>query len=379
MSRPFKKYALYEIGMNTISRISKAAALGFLLTSTILEVSAQNQYWDEFGNKSVVAKQVNGAGQQSLNFVAFKDGLLVAKLDGGVGEMALPPSESMATSLRFETSAMTTARDFISTGNYTGALVLLRPQAYPLIKFTEVPTTFKQIHTPVLTLIDLLINAGELEEAKDVIGRINLNKTPISYSENALRLIAAELDQENYDSAAALAQSIPVEGAYAPNVRAIMTIADTLRGAQQFKAVIPLYRAIESSVPVNLKQNVQMWLAYSLVLDDQIEEASPMIDALEEPKSAERLFSLYKLLQGSREYRNGEFGKALDVLTRGFVRAQASYVWVPEMLYLIGDCYAKSEDVEAARNVWSEIAVLYPDSPWAEQAVDSLNALPKKT
>jgi len=65
------------------------------------------------------------------------------------------------------------------------------------------------------------------------------------------------------------------------------------------------------------------------------------------------------------------------VLTRGFVRAQTSYVWVPEMLYLIGDCYKQAEDPIAARNVWFEITVLYPDSPWAKRAAESLSELPE--
>ena len=102
-----------------------------------------------------------------------------------------------------------------------------------------------------------------------------------------------------------------------------------------------------------------------------------MIDSMEEPEAKDRLFSLYKLLQGSREHRNGNYGDALDVLTRGFVRAQTSYVWVPEMLYLIGDCYARAEDSTAACNVWSEITVLYPESPWSTRAAESLSKLPK--
>jgi TolA-binding protein len=47
------------------------------------------------------------------------------------------------------------------------------------------------------------------------------------------------------------------------------------------------------------------------------------------------------------------------------------------MLYLIGDCYARANDPTAARNVWSEITALYPESPWAKRAAESLSKLPK--
>ena len=46
------------------------------------------------------------------------------------------------------------------------------------------------------------------------------------------------------------------------------------------------------------------------------------------------------------------------------------------MLYLIGDCYLRAEDPLAAKNVWLEIVVLYPESPWANRTQEALNALP---
>ena len=97
---------------------------------------------------------------------------------------------------------------------------------------------------------------------------------------------------------------------------------------------------------------------------------------MDEPSTEDPLFSLYKLLHGSREHYKENYDRALDVLTRGFVRAQTSYTWLPEMLYLIGDCYAKVEHNTAARNVWTEITVLYPDSIWATNASESLSQLP---
>ena len=58
------------------------------------------------------------------------------------------------------------------------------------------------------------------------------------------------------------------------------------------------------------------------------------------------------------------YERALDILTRGFVRAQTSYTWVPEMLYLIGDCYLRSDEVEAAQCVDRNINFV-SDSVWA--------------
>tara|TARA_B100001971_G_scaffold212801_1_gene243937 strand:+ start:6494 stop:7591 length:1098 start_codon:yes stop_codon:yes gene_type:complete len=358
--------------MKRISTLLLMAALA----QTAATAQETNPYWIEFGNEPVLIQQNNNGARQTLKFVAYKDDMLVAELEGGVGEVSLPVSESMVQTLRLESSTMPEVNRMISSGNYTGALTLLRPYAYPLVKFHAVPESFTQLHIPIRSLIDTLIRADELNEAYDLLNRIELDKVGLKYSESAIALMNAYLAEENFDAAAGMTQIIPVKGQYAVNIRPIVDAADSLRAAGKYEAVIPLYQQIEAVVPDDVKKNVQMWLAYSLVLADRVDEATPMIDALEEPEPNERLFSLYKLLQGSRAHSGEDYGKALDLLTRGFVRAQTSYVWVPEMLYLIGDCYARSDDNLAARNVWTEIVILYPESPWSQSAENSLALLP---
>jgi thioredoxin-like negative regulator of GroEL len=357
----------------------KALLFAALSLSFSLYGFAKNAYWTEFGNKPVYVQQSNGGTKQTLKFIDFKDNMLVAQMtiDGNVGEMSLPVSESMVNTLSFNVSEMQKANKLIRDGNDAGAVTVLRPVVYPLVKFSRVPELFTQLHSPIRTLISSLISAGELTEADDLLSRIPLDKVDIKYSQLAIELMHGYFAKENYEAAARIARELPKSGDYTSNISQVVSAADALRGAGEYEAVIPLYREIEGSVPEEIRKNVRMWLAYSLVLADRVDEASPMIDSMQEPDAKDRLFSLYKLLQGSREHRNKNYGDALDALTRGFVRAQTSYAWVPEMLYLIGDCYARSEDSVAARNVWSEITVLYPESPWSKRAAESLSKLPK--
>lgn len=361
-----------------LKRIS-TLVLAALLAQSAATAQETNSYWIEYGNEPVLIQQKNNGAAQTLKFVSFQDGMLVAELEGGIGEISLPVSESMVKTLRLDNSKMPEIGRRIRRGKYAAALDLLRPKAYPLIKFHQVPESFTQLHVPVRSLLDTLISAKEYSEAYDLFNRIQLDKVGIKYSQSAIALMNCYLKEGDSDKVAKMTEIIPVEGQYAVNIRPIVDAADALRAAGKYEAVIPLYRQIETVVPDDVKKNVQMWLAYSLVLADRVDEATPMIDALEEPAPNERLFSLYKLLQGSRAHRAENYGQALDVLTRGFVRAQTSYTWVPEMLYLIGDCYARSEDKLAARNVWTEIAILYPESPWAKSAESSLAQLPKAT
>ena len=357
----------------------KTLLIATLSIGCTLSSFAENAYWTELGSQSVYIQQVNGRSKQTLKFIDFKEGMLITEItiDGSVGEMSLPVNKSMVKTLRLNLDVMQKANKLIQRGNYAGAVKVLRPKVYPLVKFTEVPDLFSQLHSPVRSLISSLISAGELAEADDLLGRISLDKVDIKYSQLSIQLMNAYLAEEAFKAAGRIAGQLPKSGVYASNIAEVIKTADALRGAGEYEAVIPLYREIESTVPVNVRKNVRMWLAYSLVLANRVNEASPMIDSMEEPAPEDRLFSLYKLLQGSREHRNKQYSEALDVLTRGFVRAQTSYVWVPEMLYLIGDCYARAEDPTAARNVWSEITALYPESPWAKRATESLSKLPK--
>lgn len=370
MTAPHKRMRYFSLKTLLIATLS----LGCTLSSF-----AENAYWTKLGSQSVYIQQVNGRSKQTLKFIDFKEGMLITEItiDGSVGEMSLPVNKSMVKTLRLNLDVMQKANKLIQRGNYAGAVKVLRPKVYPLVKFTEVPELFSQLHSPVRSLISSLISAGELAEADDLLSRIALDKVSIKYSQLAIQLMHAYLAEEDFEAAARIARDLPKSGAYTANITQVVNAADALRGAGEYEAVIPLYKEIEGSVPEDVRKNVRMWLAYSLVLADRVDEASPIIDAMEEPAANDRLFSLYKLLQGSREHRNKQYDDALDVLTRGFVRAQTSYVWVPEMLYLIGDCYARAEDPTAARNVWSEITALYPESPWAKRAAESLSKLPK--
>lgn len=359
--------------MTVISNFRKFGTIALLALAGCQYALADDDYWAQYGNLPVPIQQ----GAQTLTFVDFHDGMLVAELDGGFGEVSMPVNESMVQSLRLDIGVMRKAKEMIDTGNYEGALTLMRPKVYPLIKFHQVPELFTQLHVPVRALLNTLISAEKYEEANSLLKRIRLDKSSIQYSEIGIRLMNAYISSKNFTAAAHIAQTLPVQAEYRPNIRFLIDAADALRAAEQYEAVIPLYRAIENAVSSEVQINVRMWLAYCLVLADRIEEASPMIDSMVEPNPKDQLFSLYKLLQGSREYRQKNYAQALDLLTRGFVRAQTSYIWVPEMLYLIGDCYARSKDLAAARNVWTEVTMLYPESPWAPRAETSLAQLPK--
>ena len=376
MTPPMKTYTIsFAFGRASLKELLWIAATLFLLHPSCF---AENTYWIQYGKKPVYVKQIDGRSERILKFVHYKGNRLFLEMnvEGTTAEVSLPVSKSMINTLQLDISEMELANKLIFEKNHYGAVELLRPKVYPLIRFHKVPEMFSELHTPIRTLIKSLIDAENFPEAEDLLGRISLNYVDIKYSELAIELLNAYLSLQDYNAVTRVVNQLPVEGIYSANINYIIRVANILRGASKPLAVIPLYRKIEKHVSGEQRTEIRMWLAYSLILVDQVDEASMIIDELEEPDPDNKLFSLYKLLQGSREYYNQNYANALDVLTRGFVRANTSYSWVPEMLYLIGECYAQGEHTTAARNVWTEITILYPNSLWTVNATESLNQLP---
>lgn len=376
MNRTFRSTRLAGL-LRSFAPVVVALSLSFSA------LNAENAYWTQYGENSVYVEQNNNGRKQTMKFLGYDNGMLVAEIemknpDGStaVAEVSQPISDAMVQTLSLKLDKLTEVDRQLKANNLQGALTTMRPQVYPLVKFAEVPESFRQLHVPVQKLLNTLIRAQEYDEALDLLRRIPLDKVSVEYSGFALQLLHAYLAQEDYEVATELANALPLSGAYSKNISPAMDVADKLRNAEKYEAVIPLYMSIRDVVPASGKANINMWLAYSLVLANRLSEAVPIIDTLEEPEPQERLFSLYKLLEGSLEYRKENYSDALDTLTRGFVRAQTSYSWVPEMLYLVGDCYNRSGEAEAARNVWTEISILYPDSPWAPRANAALAKLP---
>ena len=131
-------------------------SLGFSLT-----VLADNPYWADLGTKPVYVEQSNGRAKNKLKLIDFKDNMLVTEmtLDGNLAEMSLLANESLFKTLQFNLPEMRQANNLIRNDNYAGVVKLLRPVVYPLVKFSQVPELFTQLHSPLRALIDSLISS----------------------------------------------------------------------------------------------------------------------------------------------------------------------------------------------------------------------------
>ena len=131
--------------------------------------------------------------------------------------------------------------------------------------------------------------AGELAKAQDLLDHIELDKTNLQYSQFAIGLMRKHTvgrtirPQQRW-------RKRSVEGIYRANIAAVVDAADSLRTASQTEAVIHSIARSNLRLPPEVQKSV-LWLAYSLVLSGRLDEASPMIDAMEEPHPTDQQFS----------------------------------------------------------------------------------------
>lgn len=350
--------------------------LGALLQPTIY---AAENYWQQYGQNAVSMEFRGAQDYEALDFMAYRDGMLVAAVDQGDVEIALPMGRLLAQNLRFQFPELQNARDHINAQDYEAALTILRPKVYPLIKFHLVPEAFTQMHEPIRLLIDTLVTAGHRAEANAIFQHLTLDRVAPAYSRSAHRLLKAHIQYNEHPQAATLCMRLPLAEPYQLNQTAALNTADALRSSGHYTEIIPIYQKLEPHVSGHQLQNLQMLLAYSLILSGQPAQADERIANIPKPTKDQNLFSLYQLLQGSKLHQQGHHTQALDTLTHGYVHATSDQNWLPEMLYLIGDCYAQIKQTAAAQNTWQELTTLHPKSPWAERVTNRLQTLIQTT
>ena len=117
MKRIFTLVFAAAVAQPSVANIEKAMKLAGEILNESIEIQEVNPHWIEYGNEPVLIQQNNNGGAQTLKFVSFQDGMLVAELEGGVGEISLPVSESMVRNLRLDNSKMPEIERMIRSGN----------------------------------------------------------------------------------------------------------------------------------------------------------------------------------------------------------------------------------------------------------------------
>jgi tetratricopeptide (TPR) repeat protein len=102
------------------------------------------------------------------------------------------------------------------------------------------------------------------------------------------------------------------------------------------------------------------------------------VNQLAEPMPGDAIFGHYWLIRGELEYRAGRFREGLDAALKSVCFENKDAETFPDALLLSARCYEELLEPYRARDVYYEVARLFPRTDWGAVAVDRLKIIMEK-
>jgi tetratricopeptide (TPR) repeat protein len=163
----------------------------------------------------------------------------------------------------------------------------------------------------------------------------------------------------------------------------MLRIADqTLRGdpapearervVQQYAAAKEIYRHLARAVWSPLGEQARIREVQCLLKMGQSEPARTAIEQIREPLPGDSAYGLYWLTRGWMAAQAGDTNAALDAAVLSLAFENKDIESFPDALLLSGHCYEALQEWHRARDVFFEVASLFPGTDWADDAARDL-------
>ena len=102
------------------------------------------------------------------------------------------------------------------------------------------------------------------------------------------------------------------------------------------------------------------------------------MERLAVPVPGDRAYGLYWLVQAELEMERGEFRAGMDAAVKSLCFENKDIDTFPDALLASARCYEELQEWHRARDVYYEVARIFPASGWADLAVRRLRFIMKK-
>jgi tetratricopeptide (TPR) repeat protein len=99
------------------------------------------------------------------------------------------------------------------------------------------------------------------------------------------------------------------------------------------------------------------------------------LDQMDEPQPGDAAYGHYWLVRGEIDAVNGDFRSAMDAAVKSVCFESKDVETFPDALLLSARCYEELFEPHRARDVYYEVAKLFPGTDWAATAREKLRAL----
>lgn len=318
--------------------------------------------------------------------------------------------------------ALGEAQSLIFNGDYIRGLHKLRPHSYPLIKLAPIPKffgntriSFFQDHIEYL-LQSLLDGARSekvppnyqtrfMQEAFAIVYMLPLyemdNKEFIRKALDLVAILARTGDKIDGQRANYLLNLIPFDKEDEESVAAFFKIAENFRSGGDFVKALEIYEQFFPLTDSPYYKEACLWSAFCRAssIPPQFGAANLSLDKFlktypkGDPPRDDQFYSLWRLVEAilhfnqfqqynnqqklqdisesdrfaSRKLAEENLDIAMDRISESVVYSRVGYSWLPEVLALSAQCYARKERKDTASKVYQELKIFYPKHPKTRQ------------
>lgn len=268
------------------------------------------------------------------------------------------------------------ARQRARDGKIDEALELLRPVAYPLIKYFDLPESVMNARDPVRVLLSMLVDAGANDEAFSIARRLPIRLLNQDDFELFLRVANNLIMAGNTSDGISLVSLIPLSDRVEAMYPVLMRFARGLRLEDKIEEALFVYKRLHDVGGHPLHRVATLWTAYCNVRLKRVESADLYLGLLPDFEAGSPEFALEKLIRARIHLNFDRLDEAMRESSQGVVYSNVSWDWKPELLYVTGLGYEERGEIKVARSVYEELNVFYEDNPWAVRASERKQNLP---
>lgn len=341
-----------------------------------LHAQDRPNYFRQYANEPVPITNRTGGANNKLYLVGEDRGELVFRYQpNDRQEIAIPLDTEDLLIVFTPPKEYLDHVDMIEAGSYEKAIRGMRPYAYPLIKYLQVPPTNINIHPIVDRFVFAQARGGDLDEAVELVRRLPLTKLGPTYVDYAFVVTERLVEAGRNADALAMLNRIPLNSETTTLLPKVMAFANTLREEGNVTEALFLYQRIQDIPDTDVQEEAIIWTAYCNMETGRSETAELFLDKAGDLKPTQRAYSLMKLVQGRLAEEAGSTIDAMSDIAQGVVAADIGYPWMPELLYRSGSLYEKLSQPEVASEIYGEVDLFFASTPWGEKSRERLAQL----
>ncbi len=347
------------------------------------EEDESRNYFREFGTAPVEVFNRTGVstgqGQRLFLMGTDRGDLIFRYQPNDIREIGIP-LDTRDLQLFYQTpSSYDDALELIEAEDFAGGLQELRPIAYPLIRFLSIPPQNFNIHDPVERMVYALSRSDYLDEAVTVVRRLPLQSLPPVFLSHSLFLLERLAQEGQTEDAIGIIATVPLSVERPDSLFMVMNFANKIRDEGKINEALLLYQRLQDIPHPDIQNIARLWTAYCNIQLNRAQTAEVFLERVAELQPEDRAFSLKKLVQGLAYLKRDNYLGAMREVSQGVVFSEVAYPWNAELLYMSGLCYEKLDNLNTARQVYGEVVLFYPESPWAAKCEEHLAQLPSPT